>query len=136
MRSRNIIRTYLLGRRPKEPPPKNHHFTIGAFVLLSVEAGNFIPPIGAPGSSGWLFEYDNCSLRLRLAASLQNIYLFILTLVLCKKSRMKMSPIPLNWLLISNRYDYCRRLASSSLSTSGIKSSVFELFGESDDYVL
>ncbi|KRY38967.1 Telomere length regulation protein TEL2 -like protein, partial [Trichinella spiralis] len=83
-----------------------------------------------------LFEYDNCSLRLRLAASLQNIYLFILTLVLCKKSRMKMSPIPLNWLLISNRYDYCRRLASSSLSTSGIKSSVFELFGESDDYVL
>ncbi|KRZ87945.1 Telomere length regulation protein TEL2 -like protein, partial [Trichinella sp. T8] len=28
------------------------------------------------------------------------------------------------------------RLESSSLSTSGIKSSVFELFGESDDYVL
>ncbi|KRX23310.1 Telomere length regulation protein TEL2 -like protein, partial [Trichinella nelsoni] len=77
--------TSILGRRPKEPPPKNHR----------------------------------------------------LTLVLCKKSRMKMSPIPLNWLLISNRYDYCRRLeSSSSLSTSGIKSSVFELFGESDDYVL
>ncbi|KRZ87942.1 Telomere length regulation protein TEL2 -like protein, partial [Trichinella sp. T8] len=60
----------------------------------------------------------------------------LLTLVLCKKSRMKMSPILLNWLLISNRYDYSRRLESSSLSTSGIKSSVFELFGESDDYVL
>ncbi|KRZ63145.1 putative protein tag-52, partial [Trichinella nativa] len=76
--------TSILGRRPKEPPPKNHR----------------------------------------------------LTLVLCKKSRMKMSPIPLNWLLKSNRYDYSRRLESSSLSTSGIKSSVFELFGECDDYVL